>query len=157
MSGIAMISVVVGVLAVLALVWGLRIAHLRDSFAELIRRRNMTARMSSMAELIDGEHHIPVVLTMERSQIFYESSYLQARLEIARLDEVEYDVEYDNERGTGKNILRLRAHGQSFEFVLDSSAARQWSALLPAHRFGESASLTLPGSLLPELSRGRTW
>jgi hypothetical protein len=51
----------------------------------------MTARISSMAELIDGGNHIPGALTLERSQIFYESSYLQARLEIARLDEVEYD------------------------------------------------------------------
>ncbi len=153
MSGITMISIVVGVLAVLALVWGLRIAHLRESFAELIGRRKMTASVSSVAQLIDGGNHIPVALTLERSQIFYESSYLQARLKIARLDE----VEYDREQGTGKNILRLRAHGQTFEFALDASSARSWAALLPPHRFGESASPTPAGSLPPELARGRSW
>ncbi len=153
MSVLAIVFVVLGSLAVLAFAWGFRIARLREGFARLIHRRKMTARISSMAELIDGRNHIPVALTLERSQIFYASSGLHARLEIARLDE----VEYDSEQGTGKNILRLRAHGQSLEFVLDLSAAREWAALLPPRQFGEAASLTPPGSVPPQLARGRTW
>jgi hypothetical protein len=113
------------------LLWRFRVAHSRESFTELIRRRKSTSRISSMAELIDGRNHIPVALTLEHSQIFYESSHLKAKLDIARLDE----VEYDSEQGTGKNILRLRAHGQSFEFILDSFAAGKWAALLPSHSF----------------------
>ena len=107
MSVVTTVFIVVGLLSVAVLVWGFRVARSRDGFAELIRRRKTTARISSMAELVDGGNHIPVALTLERSQIFYESNYLQAKLEIARLDE----VEYDSEQGTGKNILRLRAHG----------------------------------------------
>ncbi len=89
-----------------------------------------------MAELVDGGNHIPVALTLEHSQIFYESSHLKASLEIARLDE----GEYDSEQGTGKNFLRLRAHGQSFEFVLDPFAAGKWAALLPSHSFAAVTS-----------------
>jgi len=153
MSILAMMFVLLGALAVVALAWGFRVAHLREGLARLIRGRKMTARISSMAELIDGGNHIPVVLTLERSQIFYESSALHARLEIATLDE----VEYDSEQGTGKNILRLRAHSQSLEFVLDLFAAREWAALLPPHRFGEAESLTPSGSLPAQLARGRVW
>src|SRR5437867_5986047 len=138
--------IVVGVLAVAALFWGLRVARSKDSFAELIQRRKSTATISSMAELVDGGNHIPVALTLEKTQIFYESNFLQAKLEIARLDE----VEYDSEQGTGKNILRLRAHSQSFQFILDPSSARDWAVLLPAHHFGDPASLTPSGFSPPQ-------
>ena len=152
MSIVAMMFVVLGALAVLALGWGFRAAHLREGFARLIRRRRITARISSMAELIDGGNHIAVALTLERSQIFYESSALHARLDIARLDE----VEYDSEQGSGKNILRLRAHGQSVVFVLDRAAAEEWAVLLPPHRFGEASWRTESRSLPPQLARSRT-
>jgi len=125
--------IILAVPVLAALVWGFVRARSRDTFAELFRIRKMTARITSMAELVDGGNHIPVALTLDRSQIFYESSHLQARLDIARLDE----VEYDSEQGTGKSLLRLRSHGRSIEFVLDSFAAAQWAALLPSHRFGE--------------------
>jgi len=152
-STFAMMFVVFGAFAILLLAWSFRSEHLREGFARLIRRRKMTARISSMAELIDGGNHIPVALTLERSQIFYENSFLHARLEIARIDE----VEYDSEQGTGKNILRLRAHGQSVEFVLDLAAAREWALLLPPHRFGDAASLSASGSLPAPLAPGRIW
>ena len=152
MSILAMMFAVLAAIAILALAWGFRIAHLREGFARLIRRRKMTARISSMAQLIDGGNHIPVALTLGRSRIFFESVALHARLEIGRIDE----VEYDSEQGTGKNILRLRAHGQSLEFVLDLAAAREWAALLPPQRFGETAAVPSP-SLPPQLARGRVW
>jgi hypothetical protein len=153
MSVVTMMFIVVGVLAIVALAWGFRVARSRDSFAELIRSRKATARISSMAELVDGLNHIPVALTLEKTQIVYESNFLHAKLEIARLDE----VEYDSEQGTGKNILRLRAHGQSFQFILDHSSARDWTVMLPPHRFGDPASLAPFGILPPELAPGRTW
>ncbi|HEY8133434.1 MAG TPA: hypothetical protein VII12_16280 [Thermoanaerobaculia bacterium] len=152
MSVLTVMLFFVGVLAVAALFWGFRVARARDSFAELIQRRKATATISSMAELVDGGNHIPVALTLEKTQIFYESNFLQAKLEIARLDE----VEYDSEQGTGKNVLRLRAHGQTFQFVLDASSARDWAALLPAHRFGDPASSTPSGFSPPTLAPGRT-
>lgn len=146
MSVITFSFVVAAVVGLVVLVWGFRIARSRKGFAELIRRRKDTARISSMAELVDGGNHIPVALTLEKTHIFYESNVLQAKLEIARLDE----VEYDSEQGTGKNILRLRAHSQSFQFILDPSSARDWAVLLPAHRFGDPASIFSSPQLSPQ-------
>ena len=54
MSILAIIFVVLGALAVLVLGWVFRIAHVREDLARLIRRIKMSARISSMAELIDG-------------------------------------------------------------------------------------------------------
>jgi len=153
MSILAMMFAGLGAFAILALAWGFRVAHLREGLARFIRHRKMTARISSMAELIEGGTHIPVALTLGRSQIFFESAALHARLEIGRIDE----VEYDSEQGTGKNILRLRAHGQSVEFVLDLDAARKWAVLLPPHRFGEAAAPAPPASFPPQIARGRVW
>jgi hypothetical protein len=151
MSVVILMFIVGGVLAVAALFWGFRVARSRG-FAELIRSRKATSRITSMAQLVDGANHIPVALTLEQTQIFYESNFLQARLEIARLDE----VEYDSEQGTGKNILRLRAHNQTFQFILDQSSVRDWAVLLPAHRFGDPASVDPAGILPQELAPGRT-
>jgi len=89
MSNLAMLLIMFGAVVISLLVWTLRREHLREGFAQRIRRRQKSSRISSMAELIDGGNHTPVALTLERSQIFYESSALQARLEIARIDEVE--------------------------------------------------------------------
>jgi hypothetical protein len=127
------IFAILGFAIIAALVWGLSRARSRGNFDEFIRGHKTTAQISSMAELIDSGNHVEVALTLDRTQIFYENAHLQARLDIARLDE----VEYDSEQGTGKNILRLRAHNQSFEFILDPAIARQWTALLPPHRMGE--------------------
>jgi hypothetical protein len=151
MSVITMMSIVVGVLAVLALVWAFRVTYLREGFAELIRRRKMTARISSMGDLIDSGNYVRVALTLERSQIFYENSYLHGRLELDKLDE----IEYDSEQRTGRSILRVRAHGQTFEFALDLPSAQQWEALLPPRRFGEGSPLTRSGFFPPHLARGR--
>lgn len=153
MSNLAILFLIFGALTISALAWTFRREHVREGFAKRILRKRMSARISSMAELIDGRNHIPVALTLERSQIFYESGALQGTLEIARIDEVEYDTEH----GTGQNILRIRARGQSLEFVLDPAPAKQWAALLPAHRFGDSTPLSLSGPPLPQLSPRRLW
>lgn len=153
MSSLAILFLVFGAFSIGLLAWSFRRQHLQEGFARLIRGRKMTARISSMADLIDGGNHIPVALTLERSQIFYESAALHARLEIARIDE----VEYDSEQGTGKNILRLRAHGQSLQFVLDPAVAKEWAALLPPHRFGDAASLKPSIASPQQLAPRRIW
>ena len=38
-------------------------------------------------------------------------------------------------------ILRLRAHGRAFEFVLDTMAAERWCHILPPHRMDETGSV----------------
>jgi len=151
MSSLGVLFIVFGAIAIFFLAWSFRAGRLRGGFARMIHGRKSTSRISSMAELIDGGNHIPVALTLERSQIFYESAALHASLDIARIDEVEYDTE----QGTGKNILRLRARGQSLEFVLDLASAKEWAALLPPHRFGDAHGLRPSGTLPPQLTPGR--
>ena len=150
MSNLVLMFVGFGAFALFFLAWSLRGEYVRQGLARRIRGRKMTARISSLAQLVDGGNHIPVALTLEPSQIFYESAALQARLDIARIDE----VEYDSEQATGKNILRIRAHGQSLEFVIAPSAAAEWATLLPAHRFGDTAATLSSTSLQPQPAPG---
>src|SRR5438128_12058185 len=92
MSVVTTVFIVVGLLSVAVLVWGFRVARSRDGFAELIRRRKTTARISAMAERVDVGNHIPIALTFEAAQIFYEITYMQANLEIARFHDEEDDT-----------------------------------------------------------------
>lgn len=110
----------------------------RDSeFDVLIARRKQTAKISSKAELVDGRNHIPVALTLDPAQIYYENTDLEAALDIDRIDEVEYGSELVTGETAKGSVLRLRSHGRAVEFVLNPIAARQWSELLPARRMGD--------------------
>ncbi|MFZ2493725.1 MAG: hypothetical protein WA208_19770 [Thermoanaerobaculia bacterium] len=110
----------------------------RDSvFDVLIAKRKTTSRISSKAELVDGRNHIPVALTLDPAQIYYENTDLEAALDIDRIDEVEYGSELVTGETARGSVLRLRAHGRAVEFVLNPIAARQWSELLPARRMGD--------------------
>lgn len=109
-----------------------------DRFAAMAAKRRASAKVSSRADLVDGRQHIPVSLTLDSAAVIYENDDLEAKLPIEQIDE----VEYDNELATGGHIesgrvLRLRSHGQAFEFALDDFAAREWAAHLPAHRMDE--------------------
>lgn len=138
MSASSFPVVAVAIVAVAALVWWYRRSRLNDSFDGIILRHRPTAKISTRAELVDGRNHIPVALTLEQGQIFYENEDLNATLDIDQLDEVEYAT--DLLTGAIKNgaVLRLRAHGRAIEFVLDRTSAEKWSELLPPHRINES-------------------
>lgn len=113
-------------------------AKRRDSmFDVLMARRKATAKISSKAELVDGRNHIPVALTLDPAQIYYENTDLEAALDIDRIDEVEYGSELVTGEPAKGSVLRLRSNGRAVEFVLNPIAARQWSELLPARRMGD--------------------
>jgi hypothetical protein len=126
-----------GGVAVTALLWAYDRARRQDRFAAIVARHQTTAKISSHAQLVDGRNHIPVALTLEASEIFYENDSVAARMDIVGIDEIEYDTEL----GTGKNLLRIRSHGQRVEFLLDAGQAQKWSALLPAHRLDEPGAV----------------
>jgi hypothetical protein len=113
-------------------------ARSSDQLEELLSRRKSSAKVASRAELVEGMNHIPVALTFDGSNVFYENTDLQAQLEIKRVDEVEYDTELSigRELDHGK-VLRLRSHGHAFEFILDNSSAARWENTLPAHRMND--------------------
>ena len=128
-----------GIMTVALLGWLLQREFLKDRFAAIFAR-GRDARVASRAALVDGGQKIDVALMLQPSEIvfFTASSELEAHIDIDRIDE----VEYDNELATGGQIdkgqvLRLRSHGQAYEFLLDDRAAASWASHLPPHRMDE--------------------
>lgn len=132
----------IGIVALAVLVWVFVRTWNNDQLEEIVKRHTPTARLSTKADLIEGINHIPVALSLEGSDIVYENPDLQAKLEIARIEE----VEYASELATGNHVeagrvMRLRSHGHAFEFILDPASAERWSAALPAHRMNEPGAV----------------
>lgn len=134
MSTLGMFTVL-GVAAIAGLVWWMLKRRSADQLDALLKQRHNSSKIAGMADYVEGMQHIPVVLALGESSVSYENIDLQAQLDIARIEE----VEYDDELATGKDVpngrvLRLRSHGHAFEFILPKSEAERWAAQLPAHR-----------------------
>ena len=131
-----------GIILVIALMWLFLRTRNSDQMEVLLNQRKGTSRVCGLAHFVEGMEHIPVALSMDDKNIFYENPDLQAQLEIARIDEVEYDDELTTGKAVSNGrVLRLRSHGQTFEFILDTAHAQKWTAILPAHRMGEPGSV----------------
>ena len=128
---------VVGLVVLIALVILFLRMRMKDLVDENVKRRSAGARVCSRADLVEGIERIPVALTLTDDTIYYESPDLQASLELRRIDEVEYDDETATGHGVNGKALRLRSHGHTFEFVLNSENARKWAMALPPHRMDE--------------------
>jgi len=128
---------VVGLVVLVALVILFLRIRMKDLLDEYIKRRTATSRVCTRADFVEGRERIPVALALTDDTIYYENSDLQASLELKVIDE----VEYDDETATGQSVigkaLRLRAHGHTFEFVMDANTARLWQTALPPHRLDE--------------------
>jgi len=123
--------------ALVALVWWYRRERANDAFKGILSRHR-EAKICSKAEFVDGRNHIPVALTLEQSQIYYENADLDATLDIDHIEEVEYASDLLTGGISSGAVLRLRAHGRAIEFVLDFASAEKWARLLPPHRMGEA-------------------
>ena len=127
----------VGVVALVALVILFLRMRMKDVIDEHLKRRSANSRVCNRADFVEGIERIPVALALTDDTIYYENDDLEASLDLANIEE----VEYDDETATGRHIvgkaLRLRAHGHTFEFVLDMPSARQWQMALPPHRLDE--------------------
>ena len=133
MESLGVITIVgVAVLAGLVLLF-LRVRS-KDLIDGCIQRRQQGARICSRAELVEGRERIPVALAITEDTLYYDNPDMQASLELRNLDEVQYDDETATGHAVIGKTLRLRSHGHMFEFVLDAKVARQWEAMLPAHR-----------------------
>lgn len=127
----------IAAVALVGLVLWFRRLHENASFDGIMLRRRATAKISSRAELVDGRNHIPVALTLEQAQICYENVDMNASLDIAEIDEVEYGSDLLTGGIAKGAVLRVRAHGRAIEFVLDMPTAEKWSHLLPPHRIDQ--------------------
>ncbi|HSP32680.1 MAG TPA: hypothetical protein VLU46_00005 [Thermoanaerobaculia bacterium] len=126
----AMVVVVVGLA-----IWAYLRKRSGDVLEQRLAKRRAGSRAACRASFLEGPNRIAVVLSLSDDQVVYENADLDAYLEIANLDEIEYDDETQTGRSVSGRVLRIRAHGHAFEFELDRVAARQFESLLPARRF----------------------
>src|ERR1051325_641299 len=129
---------VVGLVVLVALIVLFLRIRVKDLVDEFVKRRSASSRVASRADFVEGRDRIPVALALTDDTIYYENPDLQASLELQRIEEVEYDDETATGEHTGVGkALRLRAHGHTFEFLLDPETARKWQTALPPHRLDE--------------------
>ena len=131
----------IGVIVLAGLVWFFIRTWSHDRLDAIMKTRGATAKLVTRADYVEGRTHIPVALAMDEKCLYYENVDLQASLDLDRIEE----VEYDDELATGGEVhagrvLRLRSHGHTFEFILDSPTAARWSAALPPHLLGGSSA-----------------
>lgn len=132
------VATVVGVVVVIALIWFLVRALSRDKVKELIEKRKSTAIISGPAQYVEGPERADIALTLTKDTIYYENADIQARLDLNRIDEVDYDDDLSMSKTPAHvKVLRLRSHGQTFEFLIDEQQIRHWQEHLPPHRMGE--------------------
>jgi hypothetical protein len=130
----------VGVVALAVLIWVFLRLRTQDQIVELMRKRKASSKIVCRANYMEGMGRIPVALALTSDAVFYENADLQASLDLAQIDE----IEYDDETATGHSVvgkaLRLRSHGHCIEFVLDEATAREWEKLLPPHHMDEGTA-----------------
>ena len=119
------------VLAVLVVIF-LKVRQ-KDLIGAMMAKRQPTSKLVSRADYVEGMEKMPVALSLAEDSLYYENPDLEASFELSRIDE----VEYSDELATGKmvddrcEILRLRSHGATFEFVMDKAEAKKWMSALP--------------------------
>lgn len=131
---------VVGIVALAALSWLFLRLRAQDQIADRMMKRKATSKIVSRANYMEGIERIPVALSLANDAIYYENEDLQASLELAQLEEVEYDDETATGHSVAGKALRLRSHGHCFEFVLEEAVAREWQKLLPPHGYADAAA-----------------
>jgi hypothetical protein len=133
----------VGVIALVALVVLFVKTRNKDLLDEMMKKRSGTSRLVTRATYVEGMESIPVALALTDDTFYYENPDLEARFELSRIDE----IEYDDELATGKTLdhgcraLRLRSHGAMFEFILDPADCQKWQATLPPRRFDQARAV----------------
>lgn len=128
------------VLAVLIVVF-LKVRR-KDLIAALLEKRRGSSRLVTRADYVEGAELIPVAVALTNDSLYYENPDLQASFELARIDE----IEYADDLMTGKNhrndarVLRLRSHGQTFEFLMDKADVTKWEATLAPRTYGNATA-----------------
>src|ERR1700753_657548 len=105
---------VLGLVVLAALIWLFLRTRSSDLIEEMMTKRRASCQIVTRGDYVEGINHIPVALALTSDTIYYENPDIQASLELARIDE----VEYDDELSTGKDVahgraLRLRSHGHT--------------------------------------------
>jgi hypothetical protein len=129
------------VIAVLVLV-GIYLLVMRQReksrIEEIMNKRKQESILSHRGIFVEGREKLPVALSLTRKSVLYENEDLQARLDLDTIDEVEYDDEtITGLEQEGHRVIRLRSHGNSFEFMVTAAEAAEWEEHLPQHHLDE--------------------
>jgi len=108
-----------------------------DTIGAFTDKRRATSLLVSRGELVDGNRHLNVALSLTDSMLIYESPDFEGSLDRATI----HEIEYENELATGQpvydgKVMRLRCFSKTFEFVIPANEMRQWESVMPAHRMG---------------------
>ena len=106
-----------------------------DSIGAFTDRRRPTSLVVSRGELVDGNRHLNVALSLTDSMLIYENPDFEGSLDRNTI----HEVEYENELATGQpvydgKVMRLRCFSKTFEFVIPATEMRKWEMVMPAHR-----------------------
>ena len=139
MSGGQLIAITVAGLIVIVILVVILVRKLgEDKIEALLNKRHAEAKVASPALFVEGPSKVPVALTLTKNMLYYENTDLQANLDLSRIDEVEYDDDVSSAQTSGHGrVLRLRSHGQMFEFILNKQSADQFEEHLPPHHMDE--------------------
>lgn len=106
-----------------------------DKIEAILKKRRAGAVLATSAEFVEGPTHLEVALILDGQKLHYENADMQAFLELKNVDEVEYDTDLaTGGRKVEGEVLRLRSHGHTFEFVISKEGAPKWKQKLPKHR-----------------------
>jgi hypothetical protein len=114
-----------------------------DQLTAMMKKRQEAARLVTRGEFAEGLERMPVSLALTETTFHYENADFAASIDVADIDE----VEYDDELATGRSmthdcrVLRLRAHGNSFDFILQPGDCERWTAVLPPRRMGDQLAV----------------
>lgn len=131
---------IIGVVVLAALIWFFLRVRSKDLIEEMIAKRKASSIVVCRADFMEGPTRIPVALSLQADKICYENPDLEACLELRHIEEVEYDEETATGHQVDGRVLRLRAHGHLFEFLLDRDVAKKWEAALVPKHFDEGTA-----------------
>ncbi len=130
-----------GVVVLVVLLWVYLRMRSKDRIDEILAKHRGSASVCSRANLVEGMEMIPVALALKNDAIYYENTDIQASIELALIEEVEYDDETATGHTMPGKVLRIRAHNHVFEFALDLPTARQWEAGFPPRRIDRARAV----------------
>jgi hypothetical protein len=131
---VTVVGVVVAIVLIVVLIKFLN----RDKTDAIIKKRKATSLFVCPAVYVEGPTRIDVALAVDQSKIYYENEDMQSYLDLKNVEEVEYDEDLMTGSATpDMDVLRLRSHGHTFEFVMTKEDIGRFRKVLPPHRADE--------------------